>query len=157
MNVSSACNDGSFGPGVKHCDRDFDFTLSFEESILSIAPSVIFIFLGSIRTLRLQQKQRVVAGRHFQLTKLVGKYLLVSHIIKLTDSIVCCWCSFDSTIDVGNPLVYSERAKNTTRHSGRFIVVHWCLTPLCFICPRTRQVTSSVGSPGRLSLLLFTV
>ncbi|KAF4944552.1 hypothetical protein FGADI_12608 [Fusarium gaditjirri] len=42
---STACGDSLFGPSVwtEGCRGGFDFTLSFQESILSIAPSAIFL------------------------------------------------------------------------------------------------------------------
>ncbi|RGP79933.1 canalicular multispecific organic anion transporter 2 [Fusarium longipes] len=42
---STGCGDGLFGPSVwtEGCRGGFDFTLSFQESILSIVPSAVFI------------------------------------------------------------------------------------------------------------------
>ncbi|KAF5007801.1 hypothetical protein FDECE_5884 [Fusarium decemcellulare] len=44
---STACGDGLFGPSVwtDGCRGGFDFTLSFQESILSIVPSAVFLLL----------------------------------------------------------------------------------------------------------------
>lgn len=82
MNDSYSCNDDSFGPGVIGCNREFDFTLSFEESILSIAPSAILLLLGPIRILQLKGLQRRVGGRGFQFTKLVSDELdFVFHVL----------------------------------------------------------------------------
>ncbi|PWY69102.1 multidrug resistance protein MDR [Aspergillus heteromorphus CBS 117.55] len=38
-----SCGDNLFGPQVKHCRGDFDFTLLFEECFLSIVPSALFL------------------------------------------------------------------------------------------------------------------
>ncbi|KAF0639068.1 hypothetical protein FPSE5266_00902 [Fusarium pseudograminearum] len=48
---STACGDGLFGPSVwtEGCRGGFDFTLSFQESILSIAPSAVFFALAGPR------------------------------------------------------------------------------------------------------------
>ncbi|QPC79478.1 hypothetical protein HYE68_010230 [Fusarium pseudograminearum] len=48
---STACGDGLFGPSVwtEGCRGGFDFTLSFQESILSIAPSAVFLALAGPR------------------------------------------------------------------------------------------------------------
>ncbi|RBA08624.1 hypothetical protein FPRO05_06904 [Fusarium proliferatum] len=48
---STACGDSLFGPSVwtKGCRGGFDFTLSFQESILSILPSAIFLALAGPR------------------------------------------------------------------------------------------------------------
>ncbi|QGI63185.1 hypothetical protein CEK26_007138 [Fusarium fujikuroi] len=52
---STACGDSLFGPSVwtKGCRGGFDFTLSFQESILSILPSAIFLALAGPRALYL--------------------------------------------------------------------------------------------------------
>jgi ATP-binding cassette, subfamily C (CFTR/MRP), member 1 len=39
------CNDGDFGPVVHDCRNDFDFTLVFEDTVLSIAPSILALVL----------------------------------------------------------------------------------------------------------------
>ncbi|KAG8669721.1 hypothetical protein FPOAC2_09062 [Fusarium poae] len=48
---STACGDGLFGPNVwtEGCRGGFDFTLSFQESILSIAPSAVFLAIAGPR------------------------------------------------------------------------------------------------------------
>ncbi|KAL7903374.1 multidrug resistance-related protein [Trichoderma sp. TUCIM 5745] len=45
---ATACGDGFLGPGVwaEGCRGGFDFTLSFEESILSVLPSALFLLLS---------------------------------------------------------------------------------------------------------------
>lgn len=71
MNYSLSCTDASFGPAVEGCDRTFDFTVAFEESILSIVPSVLLILVAPIRILLLKDQRRRVGGRAFQRAKLV--------------------------------------------------------------------------------------
>ncbi|RFN49501.1 canalicular multispecific organic anion transporter 2 [Fusarium flagelliforme] len=48
---ATACGDGLFGPSVwtEGCRGGFDFTLSFQESILSIAPSAVFLAVAGPR------------------------------------------------------------------------------------------------------------
>ncbi|KAL6360528.1 hypothetical protein LRP88_06234 [Fusarium phalaenopsidis] len=48
---STACQDGFLGPSVwtKGCRGGFDFTLSFQESIMSIIPSALFLLLAGPR------------------------------------------------------------------------------------------------------------
>ncbi|EAW08899.1 putative ABC transporter [Aspergillus clavatus NRRL 1] len=42
-----ACDDNAFGPVINHgCRAAFDFTLLFEQTILSIAPSALFLLLA---------------------------------------------------------------------------------------------------------------
>jgi len=50
---SSACKhiDNTFGPHAKECRGGFDFTLLFEEILLSIVPSALLLLLGSFRIL----------------------------------------------------------------------------------------------------------
>ncbi|KAK7745878.1 hypothetical protein SLS53_002596 [Cytospora paraplurivora] len=57
MDFSTVCGDSSFGPGVKSadCRGGFDFTVLFEETILTILPAVCFILLAPFRALRLPQ------------------------------------------------------------------------------------------------------
>ncbi|PTB42176.1 hypothetical protein M441DRAFT_78932 [Trichoderma asperellum CBS 433.97] len=52
---ATACGDGFLGPGVwaEGCRGGFDFTLSFEESILSVLPSALFLLLSIPRTVYL--------------------------------------------------------------------------------------------------------
>lgn len=74
MNGSSICPqhpDDVFGPVVAECARAFDFTLLFEESILSILPSAILILLAPVRLLALRKRPRIVGGSTLQLVKLV--------------------------------------------------------------------------------------
>ena len=45
----SPAADRTFGPLVNGCRADFDFTFLFQESILSITPSSIFLLAAFIR------------------------------------------------------------------------------------------------------------
>ena len=42
-------DDSSFGPAIASCHREFDFTAYFEQAILSLLPSTVFILLGLIQ------------------------------------------------------------------------------------------------------------
>lgn len=68
----SCVDDASFGPIVKGCRGDFDFTLKFEKIILSILPSLIFTALSIPRIIHLARKRRTVDGTTFQCVKLVS-------------------------------------------------------------------------------------
>ncbi|KAF4624072.1 hypothetical protein G7Y89_g14101 [Cudoniella acicularis] len=80
MTNTTLCDDGSFGPTVVGCRGDFDFTLLFEQSFLSIAPSSLFVLLCAMRLSVLlllpvskkSKKRRKVAGSHFQISKLAA-------------------------------------------------------------------------------------
>jgi ATP-binding cassette subfamily C (CFTR/MRP) protein 1 len=69
---SSTCrNDNTFGPFVQGCRDDFDFTIVFEQSFFSIAPSAVFILLATFRILYLSRKPRILKDGSFQIVKLV--------------------------------------------------------------------------------------
>ena len=71
MNCSIAV-DRAFGPNVPQCRRTFDFTLLFEETIFSIAPSTLFLLIVILRLSVLWKRpSRVQRGRLYKL-KLVS-------------------------------------------------------------------------------------
>jgi ATP-binding cassette subfamily C (CFTR/MRP) protein 1 len=74
MNISSHCDanaDNVFGPRVEACSRQFDFTLLFEQSILSIAPAALFTFLLSFRITQLYRVGRKTLPNYLRDVKLV--------------------------------------------------------------------------------------
>jgi hypothetical protein len=64
--------DSVFGPVVEPCARKFDFTFLFENTILSILPSSIFLLVACWRLLSRRSARPKVAGKVFRLVKLVG-------------------------------------------------------------------------------------
>jgi len=52
-NTTTSCTEDTFGPAS--CRGDFDFTLAFEQSILSCLPSVVFILASSWRIWQLRR------------------------------------------------------------------------------------------------------
>lgn len=71
-NSSSGRDDFNFR-SVSGCRGGFDFSLVFEHTVLSLAPSPVFLVLAAARlfTLLRRQKHKLVAtGRAFQLCKL---------------------------------------------------------------------------------------
>jgi hypothetical protein len=67
-NRTSACMpqyvaDG-FGPASRNCQDDFDFTLLFEQSIMSIGPSALFLLVFSFRIAQLLKKKTVKVKKH---------------------------------------------------------------------------------------------
>ncbi len=73
---STSCHDDSFGPVVHGCRDDFDFTLLFENTILSIAPSAVVLLFSAARIFYLRKKPNLFSAKGFQLSKLVCSYLL---------------------------------------------------------------------------------
>jgi hypothetical protein len=61
--------ENAFGP-VSHL-RPFDFTLTFEQAILSIIPSAILLLAGPFRLLHLSRCQRKTRSEHDYFLKLV--------------------------------------------------------------------------------------
>lgn len=72
QNMANCTNDNEFGPVVHACRGDFDFTMLFEETILSATPSTLLVFLAGARILYLRKRPRIVWARTFQLLKLVS-------------------------------------------------------------------------------------
>ncbi|KID70390.1 ABC transporter FUM19 [Metarhizium brunneum] len=62
--MSTCLGDNSIGPAVVGCRGDFDFTITFEETILSILPSACFIFLATPRLWVLSKRQNTKVKRH---------------------------------------------------------------------------------------------
>jgi len=59
MNCTSVCSleaDGAFGPQVQSCRDDFDFTLLFEQSIFSIAPTALLMLVSVPRIFQLHRR-----------------------------------------------------------------------------------------------------
>ncbi|KAK0612146.1 ABC transporter [Immersiella caudata] len=87
----AAClNDNSFGPAVVGCRDNFDFTRTFEHSILSIAPSAIMISFAFARLPYLSgQPIAVHGGQRFRLLKLAA----ISMFIGLQTSLLAIACT----------------------------------------------------------------
>ncbi|KAE9376415.1 ABC transporter-like protein [Stipitochalara longipes BDJ] len=71
INSSVIINDNNFGPFIEFPGRvTFDFTLLFEETILSILPSALFLLVIPPRILRLWRTARKVTGSYLQTVKI---------------------------------------------------------------------------------------
>lgn len=68
------CKDDSFGPITNGCHRGWDFTLLFEDAILSIIPSLLVLITGIGRLAYLQSQFQPVLARRFQLFKIAGLF-----------------------------------------------------------------------------------
>ena len=70
MNKPSSCPsaaDNSFGPYAGTCRGGFDFTLLFEESILTIPLLAIFILILPLRILQLYKNDKKVVRSALQI------------------------------------------------------------------------------------------
>ncbi|KAK0624550.1 P-loop containing nucleoside triphosphate hydrolase protein [Bombardia bombarda] len=73
MNNSLAgCDDGAFGPIIHTCRQDFDFTLTFEQAIFSIAPSALLLLFAPIRIAVLRKRDLKVEGPRLRTAKVVS-------------------------------------------------------------------------------------
>lgn len=71
MSSTLCLNDASFGPSVRGCRGDFDFTQKFERIFLSIIPAAVFVAAALARVTVLSQRPQIVGGAIFQYLKLV--------------------------------------------------------------------------------------
>ncbi|KAF6838319.1 hypothetical protein CMUS01_04702 [Colletotrichum musicola] len=95
MTANKSCpsqGDYAFGPVVDPCVRKFDFTLLFEDTILSIVPSAVFIILAALRILSLRSVQPNVSGNVFRLIKLV----LISILTAIPVALTALWAREES-------------------------------------------------------------
>ncbi|KAN0099750.1 putative ABC multidrug transporter [Hyaloscypha variabilis] len=78
ISICGGATDSMFGPRVDPCIRQFDFILIFENSILSILPSCMFILLSCRRIIQLYQVSIKVQGSTLHLVKLLAITILGS-------------------------------------------------------------------------------
>ena len=65
------CRDAHFGIVGPHCRGNFDFTLVFEQSLLSIVPGSLLLIASAGRIGWLWKKQRMGRDRAWGVAKLV--------------------------------------------------------------------------------------
>lgn len=95
------CTDASFGPSVPpigECRGGFDFTVTFEESIFSIAPASILILILPLRILRLWGSSPKTRGSRTDGLKLLGFIIL--------GSLQSVLLAFAAKVDVGYRAVF---------------------------------------------------
>jgi hypothetical protein len=85
MATTNCLNDHDFGPVVKGCRGDFDFTLRFELIIFSLVPSSIFVLVALLRCFQLHKRRTIVDAKLFLAAKLVSGYYLRSRDYRPTD------------------------------------------------------------------------
>lgn len=69
--ISCKITDDTFGPSAGACRGGFDFTLLFEESILSILPIALLLGIVPLRILYLFKKSVKADGKLLLISKLV--------------------------------------------------------------------------------------
>ena len=65
-------SDSLFGPAYEGPLKTFDFTLLFEDTILTIVPATLFLIAAGVRAVWLMRKPNKVATSFSRFTKLVG-------------------------------------------------------------------------------------
>ncbi|KAM0819840.1 hypothetical protein AB5N19_05656 [Seiridium cardinale] len=136
----SSCSplvDAAFGPVVDHCARTFDFTLLFEETILSILPSSVFLILASVRIAVLSVRKRRTGGSLRRTIKLT----IFGILLALCATLVALWSLAGS-------------ASHITRTSVPAAVLSM-VECVMFMVLSYLEHTYSVGSPLLLDAYLF--
>jgi ATP-binding cassette, subfamily C (CFTR/MRP), member 1 len=80
--MASTCqsfNDDTFGPVVHGCRSNFDFTLLFEQSILSIGPAALLLLLAPPRLVRLLRSSKKTLPSRLRFGKTVSRLPIWNH------------------------------------------------------------------------------
>lgn len=100
--ILSNGSDAHFGPAYSGLSRNFDFTLLFEDTILSIAPATIFLIAAGTRTIWLNRKPNKVSPSFSRLMKLVscfpGRFTQFSQLTSTGLVISVCHESIDRPV-----------------------------------------------------------
>ncbi|KAK4152002.1 canalicular multispecific organic anion transporter 1 [Chaetomidium leptoderma] len=72
MDFSGCLDDDSFGPAVRGCRGDFDFTIKFEKIFFALIPAPILVAFFLCRVVYLVRKPVIVGGAALRTAKLVG-------------------------------------------------------------------------------------
>ncbi|KAH6626589.1 ABC transporter type 1, transmembrane domain-containing protein [Chaetomium sp. MPI-SDFR-AT-0129] len=68
-----AClNDDAFGPAVRGCRGDFDFTLHFEQVFFTLLPASLFVVVSLARMVHLWRKRVMVGGVWLRCGKMIA-------------------------------------------------------------------------------------
>ena len=112
--LTCATIDNSFGPYAQGCRGGLDFTLLFEETILSILPLSILILVAPFRIFYLLRKQTKVLRSHLLPLKLVC--------IDMDPSLQLLWHTYCRVID--SDIYRSLRQR--LRYSVLYKYPYWC-------------------------------
>ncbi|KAK8101492.1 hypothetical protein PG999_011866 [Apiospora kogelbergensis] len=113
--------DDAFGPAVPECARTFDFTLLFEETILSILPSAVFLILGAIRIATLFTRKSRVGGVILRSIKL----LVIGILLAFSVVLLALWAAGN-----GSP---SQRTRATVPAAALSVVDCFAFMALSFL------------------------
>ena len=162
---STACSvdtEDLFGPQVKSCLGGFDFTLLFEESILSIGPMALVLLLVPVRIVYLFRSNRKVHGGPLHIFKLVRKPShgpLISHqVLPLTvllNQIVFSCRLWDYTSCAVNPSQHTKCIQNQSLHRYSWTRFYNRVGFLLCVAPRAHARCPAFSSPERIFSILF--
>ncbi|KAL7785438.1 multidrug resistance-associated protein [Trichoderma afarasin] len=88
MSFTNCPGDASFGPTVRGCRGNFDFTLTFEQIFFSIIPASLFILASCTRIQRLLKRPRIAGSRISWAVKLTA--ILPYFMLRYTLLILSC-------------------------------------------------------------------
>lgn len=102
---SSTCynDDVIIGPVVTGCRDDFDFTISFEDTFLSLVPSACFLVLALLRVIYLYDKPTIVNGRSLQGVKAVSHQHALPLMLLAVDQRILYRLPSSSTLLLSSP------------------------------------------------------
>jgi ATP-binding cassette subfamily C (CFTR/MRP) protein 1 len=84
--MSTTCepmNDDLFGPIIQGCRSNFDFTLLFEQTILSIPPAAILLVLAPPRLVKLIRSRKKTLPNPIRSLKIVCTYMTLRIVLTL--------------------------------------------------------------------------
>lgn len=120
--------DDFFGPQINACERKFDFTLLFEQSILSAAPSALFISFMLLRVAKLSRVGRKTLPNMLRDVKLVNRHPQSPHQVTAKTRTAYYFCIFVS------PDCYSIALDNPRSPANSHVCA--CRCSICRCCSR---------------------
>lgn len=139
---STSCNDQDFGPVVKNCRNDFDFTLLFEDTVLSLTPSICSLIVAILRSAYLRKRAKVLEAREFQLYKLVHHIMTCSR-TKLTIP-DCPVALFTNSVDFDRAVCDQFSISKCSISCCSSLCYSQCCISLLTVLPRTWAKHQSV-------------
>lgn len=149
------CTDNEFGPVVRACRGDFDFTLLFEETILSATPSILVMVLAGARILYLRRRPKIVWARKFQLLKLVScLYISGSSSLRVADRLPDDLDAVPDNAGRSDDIVgYTAQTTFLVRAYGGLLVVCQRHSPLFSVIFRTCSKHAPINYNDHLSAI----
>jgi hypothetical protein len=146
--------DNTFGPGATACRGGFDFTLLFEESILSILPSALFLLIVPNRLLHVCRGSKKVRRSTLQILKLASlRYVPPTFNMILMNWVPgqrnCISLSADrATCSMGEAWPF----ENSAISSGRNICCPRCCSDWAYVIFLSQSLRPSVYHPASLPI-----